>query len=61
MLAERCASSGGQGKRFVEGVFSETQAVGSKHLPCTVRTDNVPKGRFSSTLGEGLEVEVRLD
>jgi hypothetical protein len=28
--------------------------------PCTVRTDNTPKVRFSATLGGELEVEVAL-
>ncbi len=34
--------------------------VGSRHLPCTVRTYNAPKLRFTATVGEEPEVEVEL-
>ena len=29
-------------------------------LPCTVRTDNAPKVRFSVTLGEEVDMDVEL-
>jgi hypothetical protein len=46
--------------RLEVGVFSEIQAVGSTHPPCTVRTDNAPKVRFSARPGEEPEIDVAL-
>ena len=46
--------------QVLKDAFSGSQAVGSAHLPYTVRTDNAPKVRFSATLGEEPEVEVVL-
>ncbi len=43
-----------------EGAFSGIQAVGSTHLPYAVRPYNTPKLRFSATLGEEPEVEVKV-
>jgi hypothetical protein len=34
--------------------------VGSAHVPCTVRTDNALKIRFTATVGEEPVVEVAL-
>ena len=36
------------------------QAGAASTSPCTVRTDNTPKVRFSFTVGEEPEVEVAL-
>jgi len=46
--------------KCLEEAFSGTQAVGSTHLPPTVRTDNAPKFRFSDTLGQEPEIELAL-
>jgi hypothetical protein len=40
-------------------MFSEPLALGRTHRPCTVRTDDAPKVRFSATLEES-EVDVAL-
>ncbi len=40
---------------------TETQAVGrARTSPCTVRTDDTLRVRFSATVGEELEIEVAL-
>jgi predicted ATP-binding protein involved in virulence len=44
----------------LESAFSEIQAVGSTHIPHTVRTDDGPRFRFSATVGQEPEVEVAL-
>jgi hypothetical protein len=43
----------------VEGLFSETQAVGSPHTsPCDSRSYDALRVRFSAKVGEELEIAV---
>jgi hypothetical protein len=46
--------------RLLADEFSEIQAVGSMHIPSTIRSDYTQKVRFSATVGEEPEVEVAL-
>jgi hypothetical protein len=43
-----------------EGPLSETQTVGSTHLPINCRTDDTFRVRFPTTVGEEPQVEVGL-
>jgi hypothetical protein len=52
------ASYSPNGLEVVES--SGIQAVGSTHLLSTVRTNNVPRVRFSATVGGEAEIEVAL-
>jgi hypothetical protein len=61
MVTERCAWSGGQGKRLVEGALSEANPYAVRTSPRDSHTyDALIKVRFTATLGEGPEVEVGL-
>jgi hypothetical protein len=59
MVTERCAWSGGQGKRLVEGALSETNPYAVRTSPHDSHTYDALKVRFSATLG-GPEVGVVL-